>query len=136
MKMHLRFAVCALMLVSSLAFRPSFAQQSGLIIGAVYVGSVNDYGYNRSFHDALAQVAKDLPGVKLIEAENVPESGEAESVMEGMVQQGARLMFPTSFGDADSARKVAKRHRDVAFEFAGDGDPESNFGVFFGSTPR
>src|SRR5258706_3377828 len=136
MKKHLRFAVCALVLVSGLAFRPSFAQQSGLIIGAVYVGSVNDYGYNRSFHDALAQVAKDLPGGKLLEAENVPESGEAESVLEGLVQQGAKLVFPTSFGYADAARKVAKRHRDVAFEFAGDGDPESNFGVFFGQTQR
>ena len=136
MKTQFRLIFSALVLAGLLAIRPALAQQPALIIGAVYVGSVNDYGYNRSFHDALVQVAKDLPGVKLIEAENVPESGEAESVMEGMVQQGAKLVFPTSFGYADSARKVAKRHRDVAFEFAGDGDPESNFGVFFGSTQR
>ena len=125
-----------LVLACCLAAQPSLAQQPKLIIGAVYVGSVNDYGYNRSFHDALTQVARDLPGVKLIEAENVPESGEAESVMEGMIQQGAKLVVPTSFGYSDSARKVAKRHRDVAFEFAGDGDTERNFGVFFGSTQR
>jgi basic membrane lipoprotein Med (substrate-binding protein (PBP1-ABC) superfamily) len=105
-----------------------------LVIGAVYVGSVNDYGYNRSFHDALAQVAKDLPGVKLLEAENVPESAEVERIMEGMIQQGAKLLFPTSFGYQDSARKVAKRHKDVCFEFAGDGPTARNFGVFFGST--
>ena len=136
MKKQFRLVVSALILAGVWAARPSLAQQPGLTIGAVYVGSVNDYGYNRSFHDALAQVAKDLPGVKLLEAENVPESGEAESVMEGMVQRGAKLVIPTSFGYADSARKVAKRHRDVAFEFAGDGDPESNFGVFFGQTQR
>jgi basic membrane lipoprotein Med (substrate-binding protein (PBP1-ABC) superfamily) len=110
------------------------AQSPGLTIGAVYVGSVNDYGYNRSFHDALTQVCKDLPGARLLEAENVPESAEVERVMEGMIQQGARLVFPTSFGYQDSARRVAKRHKDVAFEFAGDGPTARNFGVFFGST--
>jgi len=115
--------------------RPGFTDP-GLVIGAVYVGSVNDYGYNRSFHDALTRVAGAIPGVKLLEAENVPESGQAESVMEGLVQQGAKLVIPTSFGYSDSARRVAKRHRDVAFEFAGDGDTEGNFGVFFGQTQR
>jgi len=132
MKKILVFVACVLALIS----QPLPAQQPTLIIGAVYVGSVSDYGYNRSFHDALAVVARNLPGVKLLEAENVPESGEAESVMEGMVSQGAKLILPTSFGYGDMARKVARRHRDVAFEFAGDGDPESNFGVFFGQTQR
>src|ERR1700740_2112852 len=131
MKKQFHLVVSTLILAGVWAARPSLAQQPGLIIGAVYVGSVNDYGYNRSFHDALTQIAKDLPGVKLLEAENVPESGEAESVMEGMARQGAKLVIPTSFGYADSARRVAKRHRDVAFEFAGDGDPDRQFGIFF-----
>jgi basic membrane lipoprotein Med (substrate-binding protein (PBP1-ABC) superfamily) len=104
MKRQFRLVVSALIVVGGLAIRPCFADQPGLIIGAIYVGSVNDYGYNRSFHDALTQVAKDLPGIKLLEAENVPESGEAESVLEGLVQEGAKLVIPTSFGYADSAR--------------------------------
>jgi len=135
MKNQFRLLASACILAAGFLIRPAFADQ-GLTIGAVYVGSVNDYGYNRSFHDALTRVAKDVPGVKLLEAENVPESGESESVMERLVQQGAKLVIPTSFGYSDSARKVAKRHRDVAFEFAGDGDTESNFGVFFGQTQR
>ena len=123
-----------LALACGLAVQPTFADPPRLVIGAIYVGSVNDYGYNRSFHDALVQVARDLPGVKLIEAENVPESADAERVLEGMVQQGAKLIFPTSFGHSDPARHVAKRHRDVCFEYAGDGEPERNFGIYFGST--
>ena len=134
MKKKLGFIIGFCALALGLAVQPAFAQSPHLTIGAVYVGSANDYGYNRSFHDALAQVARDLPGVKVIEAENVPESADVERVMEGMIQQGAKLIFPTSFGYKDFARKVAKRHRDVAFEFAGDGDTEKNFGVFFGST--
>src|ERR1700674_3236322 len=136
MKKKLGFIAGFLALSLCVAVNAAFADGPRLIIGAIYVGSVNDYGYNRSFHDALTQVAKDLPGIKLLEAENVPESGEAESVLEGLVQQGAKLVIPTSFGYADAARKVAKRHRDVAFEFAVAGDTESNFGVFFGQTQR
>lgn len=130
-----RALTAAFALMTLLAGLPALAAPE-LVIGAVYVGTVNDYGYNRSFHDALVKVTQQLPGVKLLEAENVPESGEAESVLERMVQQGAKLVVPTSFGYADAARKVARRHRDVAFEFAGDGDTESNFGVFFGQTQR
>ena len=118
----------------ALATQRAFAQGAQLTIGAIYVGSVNDFGYNRSFHDALLQVAKNIPGVKLLEAENVPESAEAERLMEGMVRQGAKLIFPTSFGHQDAARKVAGRHKDVFFEYAGDGAPMANFGIYFGST--
>ena len=134
MRKKLGFIIGFIALAFCLAIQPAFAETPRLIIGAIYVRSVNDYGYNRSFHDALTQVARELPGVKLIEAENVPETADAERVMEGMVQQGAKLLFPTSFGYSDSARKVAKRHRDVCFEYAGDGDTEKNFGIFFGAT--
>jgi len=129
----LRFVAAAIALALCLS-RPVAADKPRLVIGAIYVGSVNDYGYNRSFHDALAQVARDLPGVKLLEAENVPESAEAERVLEGMIRQGARLIFPTSFGHQEPAFKVAKRHPNVYFEHAGGWMRAPNFGVFFGST--
>jgi basic membrane lipoprotein Med (substrate-binding protein (PBP1-ABC) superfamily) len=134
MKFRSRHLASLSALALGLAFGPCYADAPRLLIGAVYVGGVNDYGYNHSLHEALAQVAKDLPGVKLLEAENVPESGEVERVMEGMIQQGARLIFATSFGYQDFARRTAKRHPETCFEFAGDGSATRNFGVFFGST--
>ncbi|HEX9161828.1 MAG TPA: BMP family ABC transporter substrate-binding protein [Thermoanaerobaculia bacterium] len=134
MKHKLGIVITAVIVAVFLVVAPVDAQQTRLIIGAVYVGSINDFGYNASFHQALTQVAKDIPGVKLVEVENVPETGESERVMEGMIQQGAKLIFPTSFGYNDSARKVAKRHKDVSFAFAGDGATMRNFGVFFGQT--
>ena len=33
--------------------------------------------------------------VTLLEAENVPETAESSRVMEGMIQQGAKLIFAT-----------------------------------------
>ncbi len=134
MKSKLGLIVSSLLIACCLAALPAFGEPPRLTIGAVYVGTINDYGYNASFHQALTQVSKEIPGVKLLEVENVPESGEAERVMEGLIQQGAKLIFPTSFGYQDSARKVAKRHKDVSFAFAGDGATMKNFGVFFGQT--
>ena len=119
---------CALILETFLIAVPGIAANAELVIGAIYVGNVNDYGYNQSFHDALTLVARSLPGVKLLEAENVPESAEAERVMEGMIQQGAKLIFPTSFGHQEPAFNVAKRHPDVYFYHAGGWMMAPNFG--------
>lgn len=135
MKKILRLLGVVVVLAAGIAVGPAFAADAPqLVIGAIYVGSVSDYGYNRSFHDALALVAKTLPGVKLIEAENVPESAESERVMEGMIQQGAKLIFPTSFGHQEPAFNVAKRHPDVFFYHAGGWMMSANFGNYFGNT--
>jgi basic membrane protein A and related proteins len=105
-----------------------------LTVGAIYVGSVNDYGYNRSMKDGLEEMKKNIPGLKLIEAENVPETAESERVMEGMIQQGAKLIFATSFGHQQFAFNLAKTHPDVYFEHAGGWMQAPNFGNFFGAT--
>ena len=64
----------------------------------------------------------------------MPESAEAERVMESMIQQGAKLIFPTSFGHQEPAFNVAKRHPDVYFEHAGGWMMSANFGNYFGNT--
>ena len=114
---------------------PASAQNKPpLTVGAIYVGSVNDYGYNRSMKDGLEEMKRNIPGLKLIEAENVPETAESERIMEGMIQQGARLIFATSFGHQQFAFNLAKTHPDVYFEHAGGWMQAPNFGNFFGAT--
>ncbi len=51
-----------------------------------------------------------------------------------MVQQGAKLIFATSFGHQQFAFNVAKNHPDVVFEHAGGWMMAPNFGNFFGAT--
>jgi basic membrane protein A and related proteins len=130
----LLIAACAT-LAAALPVNPLRAQEKpSLIVGAIYVGSVNDYGYNRAMKDGLEEMKKNIPGLKLIEAENVPETAESERIMEGMVQQGAKLIFATSFGHQQFAFNVAKNHPDVVFEHAGGWMQAANFGNFFGAT--
>src|SRR5271167_371824 len=112
----------------------SRAEDTPLTVGAIYVGSVNDYGYNRAMKDGLEEMKKNIPGLKLIVAENVPETAESERIMEGMIQQGAKLIFATSFGHQQFAFNLAKAHPDVVFEHAGGFMQAPNFGNFFGAT--
>jgi basic membrane protein A and related proteins len=124
-----------LLLCASLQFLIALpASAASLTVGAIYVGTVNDYGYNRAMHDGLVAMKAAVPGVSLLEAENVPESAEAERIMEGMIQQGAKLIFATSFGHQQSAFNLAQKHPDVVFEHAGGWMKAANFGNFFAST--
>src|SRR5258706_1233365 len=83
---------------------PAFAQDKpALIVGVIYVGSVNDYGYNRAMKDGVDAMSGAIPGVKVLEAENVPETGESSRVMAAMIAQGARLIMATRFGHQEFA---------------------------------
>ena len=74
------------------------AQANPLTVGVIYVGARDDYGYNQAHAQAAAEIKK-LPGIKLVEEENVPETAAVQKTMSGMIaQDGAKLLFPTSFG--------------------------------------
>jgi basic membrane protein A len=108
--------------------------QTPLKVGAIYVGSVRDYGYNQAMHDGLLAMKKAIPGLVLLEAENVPETADSSRVMAGMIQQGAKLILATSFGHQQFAFDLAKQHPDVVFEHAGGWMQAPNFGNFFAAT--
>ncbi|HYY89646.1 MAG TPA: BMP family ABC transporter substrate-binding protein, partial [Chloroflexota bacterium] len=110
------------------------ARQTSLIVGALHVGSVNDAGYNQAMHDGLIEMQQNVPGIQLIEAEQVPETADAERVMEGMIAQGATLIFPQSFGYLDPALNVAARHPDVIFEHPAGYKLAPNLGTFWSDT--
>jgi basic membrane protein A len=105
-----------------------------LIVGVIYLGSVNDYGYNQSMKDGVEVMRANIPGIRIIEAENVPETADAERIMGGMIQQGAKLILATSFGHQEFAFRLARSHRDVTFLHAGGWMVAPNFGNFFGAT--
>ena len=103
------------------------------IVGALHVGSINDAGYNQAHHAGLVAMTENLPNVRLIEAENVPESADAERVMENMIQQGAKLIFPQSFGYLDPALNVAEKYPDVIFMHPAGFKLADNLGTYWGN---
>ena len=103
------------------------------VVGALHVGAINDAGYNQAHHDGLMKMKEALPNVEIIEAENVPESADAERVMENMIQQGAKMIFPQSFGYLDPALNVAAKHPDVIFMHPAGFKLADNFGTYWGN---
>lgn len=101
-------------------------------VGFLYVGAVDDGGYNQAAYQGELAVKK-LPNVETIKAENVPESAEAERVMERMIQQGATIIFPTSYGHLDPALRVAEKHPGVTFLHQGGLKTAKNVGTYFGT---
>jgi len=90
--------------------------QSPLKVGFLCVGSVSDWGWNYAHNQGKLYLESKMPKeVKVTIAEKIPESAEAERVLEKMVAQGNKLIFTTSFGYLEPALKVAARHPDVTF---------------------
>ena len=89
------------------------ARAAGITVGIIYVGSRQDYGWNQA-HAVGAQALREIPGVKVVEEENVPETVAVAKTMESMINiDGATLLFPTSFGYfnpfmVDAAKKYPK----------------------------
>src|SRR6266704_1711800 len=114
--------------------RPAFAKDT--MVGFVYVGSRDDYGYNQA-HAAGAAALKKMAGVKVVEEEKVPETDAVEKTMESMINlDGATLIFPTSFGYfSPHMVKLANKYPKLRFEHCGglwtDKDPK-NAGSYFG----
>jgi simple sugar transport system substrate-binding protein len=106
-------------------------------VGFIYVGPKDDYGYNQAHAEGAAAVAK-LPGVKVREEENVPETIAVQKTIESMVQlDGAALVFPTSFGYFDPHLvKMAEKFPTVPFFHCGglyqEGKHPKNAGSYFG----
>lgn len=114
----------------------AFAQKP-LTVGVIYVGPRDDYGYNQAQAQAAAEVKK-MPGIKVVEEENVPETTAVQKTMAGMiVQDGASLLFPTSYGYFDPhILALAPKYPDVRFAHCGglwtEGKHPKNVGSFFG----
>ena len=96
--------------------RPRLARAADkLVVGVIYVGPRDDYGYNQAQAQAAAAIKK-MPGVTVIEQEKVPETMDVQKTMASMIEQdGATLLFPTSFGYFDPHMlKMAEKYPKVA----------------------
>ena len=108
----------------------------GTTIGFIFVGPKDDFGYNQAAYQGAKAVEAACTDFKVLTAENVPETDEAATKMEDMVAKGAKLIFATSYGHLDPAKKVAAAHPDVVIVQQGNvigAKPPANLGTYFGT---
>jgi basic membrane protein A and related proteins len=112
------------------------ASRPGAKVGFIFVGERDDLGYNQAAWEGADAVAKAFPDNEVLRAEDVPETDEAADVLEGMIDQGAGILFATSFGHLDAAVAVARRHPEVVVLHQGGREPEEelpNLGTYWGT---
>jgi simple sugar transport system substrate-binding protein/basic membrane protein A len=100
------------------------------------VGSEHDEGYNQAVSEAAVAVGKKL-GVNVLQAQNIPENANVSETMSAMVQEGAKVIFATSYNYFPYALKFAKAHPSVIVLHQGgylNGKFPKNFGTYFGQT--
>jgi basic membrane protein A len=126
----------SLALAAALA-SPARAADDKVTVGFIYVGPKDDWGYNQAHAEGAAALKK-MPGVVVKEQEKVPETADVQKTMEEMIkEEGAKLVFPTSFGYFDPhILKVAKKNTKTEFLHCGglyvEGKHPANVGSYFG----
>ncbi|MCZ8098015.1 MAG: BMP family ABC transporter substrate-binding protein [Burkholderiales bacterium] len=102
-----------------IAGMPVRAFAAAPVMGIIYVGPRDDFGWNQA-HAVAAKALKSVPGVKVVEEENVPETVAVQKTMESMINlDGANLIFATSFGYFDPHMiEMAKKYPKVEFRHA------------------
>jgi simple sugar transport system substrate-binding protein/basic membrane protein A len=59
-------------------------------------------------------LGKACPNIKILEAEQIPETSQMSTVAQQMIGKGAKIIFSTSYGYKDYAVTLAKKYPDVA----------------------
>ncbi|ASC72451.1 Purine-binding protein [Halomicronema hongdechloris C2206] len=109
-----------------------------LLVGFIYVGPKDDFGYNQAHAEGAAAMAANVPGIQIVEEASVPETTAVAETMRSMIEiDGAQVLFPTSFGYFDPyILEMAAEFPQVQFFHAGglyqDGVHPDNVGSYFG----
>ncbi|MVX63791.1 BMP family ABC transporter substrate-binding protein [Clostridium chromiireducens] len=103
-----------------------------LKVGFIYIGSASDGGYSQAHDNGRKYLEEKIPNVETIVKESVPEGQEVEKVATDMIDQGAKVIFATSFGYMDYIEKVSKEYPDVKFFHCSGYKTTDNMSTYFG----
>jgi basic membrane protein A len=102
-----------------------------ITVGFIYVGPIGDGGYTYA-HDQGRLFLEENLDVKTIYKESVPETQEVEQELRNMIDQGATVIFATSFGFMDYVEKISNEFPDVAFLHCSGYKSTDNMANYFG----
>ena len=108
-----------------------------LVVGVIYVGPADDYGYNQA-HAQAAAASRRCRASRSSRRRRSRRPTDVQKTMGSMIEQdGATLIFPTSFGYFDPHMlKMAEKYPKVRFAHCGglwtEGKHPKNAGSYFG----
>lgn len=100
----------------------------------IYVGAASDAGWTHA-HDVgrLAMEGSFGGRVQTMFKENVPEGPQVGQVITQLVNQGANIIFATSFGYQPAMVAAAKQYPNVRFEQATGTELSANLAEYYGA---
>jgi basic membrane protein A and related proteins len=130
-------AVAALVLAACGSSSPGHQSTTSgkqLTAAWIYVGSPSDAGWTHQ-HDLGRLAVQRAFGskVKTVFKQNVPEGPQTTSVIQQLVNSGAKIIFATSFGYQPSMAAMAKKYPNVYFAQATGTAMGKNFSEYFGA---
>ena len=121
-----------LLLASIIVLATSFsAFADKLKVGFIYVGPIGDHGWTYMHDKSRLAVEKAFGDkVETVYLESVKYGPDAERAIRAMAQDGADIIFATSFGYMEPMLKVAKEFPKVKFEHATGYKTNDNMSVY------
>lgn len=109
------------------------APEGKVKVAFIYIGQPGDLGWTFE-HDRGRKMLEEQLGdqVETITVPDVPEGPEAEKAIRDVVQQGAKVVFATSFGYMDPMLAVAGENPEVIFEHCSGFKTAENMSTYFG----
>lgn len=107
-----------------------------LTVGFIYVGPVGDGGFTDAHNKGRLYLEEQMGDkVRTLYQENVPETmQDVKNAALLMIDEGASVIFGTSFGFMDALEDLASDYPDVKFlHFSGYKMNDTNFGNYFGA---
>jgi basic membrane protein A and related proteins len=100
----------------------------------IYVGAPSDAGWTQAHDVGRLAVQSAFGGrVETTDKENVPEGPQVSQVITQLVNQGANIIFATSFGYQPAMVAAAKQYPNVLFEQATGTEMSSNLSEYYGA---
>lgn len=100
-------------------------------VGFIFNGKIDDRSWGQSHYEGIMASAKKL-NLDIHYRECVPENEESIDYMEGLIDEGCKIIIVNSFGYGDYELEVAAEHPDIKFFHATGVKEADNLSTFFG----
>lgn len=122
--------VSLLFVFTSCAKKHKKAHHTELRVGFVYMGSIDDEGYNQA--QERARIALDKLNIETVYVENVPADMRCVETLKSLIGLGCKIIYVTSESFVEYVFDIAGKYPDVSFLVCSSSRTSHNVASYFG----